>query len=292
MSDRNQAVEAGLALWLATGACNLKVVGLFSSIKRRACLQSSKGGRRPPSPRPTLLPPPPPPPPLPPPPPPPLPPPSPLPRSPPPPPSEQVRLRTENQRLRAEVSRLREENRPLREPRCSRHAEIPAPTGPPLPLGGSASTEPHRRTQCKIAAPLSDDVGRSGRGGSGGADGSPAHSHDADRAGEGAEAALQRLVSPEGLDAAVSEWLERSHERPVPRIYHTSWKDCRLASRQAMWHAQCERVLHPTWRMQHFTDEGNRHLIAAHFPSFLDLYDSYPLNIQVCAPLARACRWA
>ena len=42
----------------------------------------------------------------------------------------------------------------------------------------------------------------------------------------------------------------------------------------------CEAVLPTAWRMWLWTDEGNRDLVARHFPSFLGLFDGYDLPIQ------------
>ena len=65
----------------------------------------------------------------------------------------------------------------------------------------------------------------------------------------------------------------------VPRIIHQSWRSKKLESFQKEWQKSW-LTNHPDWTYMFWTDKDNRRLIADHFPWFLDVYDSFPLNIQ------------
>ena len=65
----------------------------------------------------------------------------------------------------------------------------------------------------------------------------------------------------------------------IPRIIHQSWRTKRLESFQKEWQKSWLRN-HPEWTYMFWTDRDNRKLIAQHFAWFLDVYDSFPLNIQ------------
>lgn len=65
----------------------------------------------------------------------------------------------------------------------------------------------------------------------------------------------------------------------IPRILHQTWKNEHIPDnfRQL---AQTWKDRHAGWKYLLWTDEMNRNFIAAHFPYFLPVYDSYSTNIQ------------
>lgn len=66
---------------------------------------------------------------------------------------------------------------------------------------------------------------------------------------------------------------------PVPRCIHQTWKTTEVPDR---YKAFQKTFLdhHPHWEYKLWTDEDNDKLIEEHYPWFLDMYRSYPHNIQ------------
>ena len=95
-----------------------------------------------------------------------------------------------------------------------------------------------------------------------------------------AESELHQLHSAAALKEAVTKMLGAPPESRIEPVFHQSWKTCTLPKKQGAWRRHCEHVLSPQWRMQLFTDVGNRDVVATHFPSFLPLYDAYNMTIQ------------
>ena len=65
----------------------------------------------------------------------------------------------------------------------------------------------------------------------------------------------------------------------MPQLIHQSWRSKKLKSFQEEWQKSW-LTNHPDWTYMFWTDKENRRLIADHFSWFLDVYDSFPLNIQ------------
>ncbi|MBW2446933.1 MAG: glycoside transferase family 32 [Deltaproteobacteria bacterium] len=65
----------------------------------------------------------------------------------------------------------------------------------------------------------------------------------------------------------------------IPRILHQTWKTREIPEAwlpfQRTW-----RELHPTWEYRLWTDADLRQLVEESHPSFLSVYDAYPLEIN------------
>lgn len=69
----------------------------------------------------------------------------------------------------------------------------------------------------------------------------------------------------------------------VPQILHQSWKDDGFPKTIFNWRWQQGILdLNPGWRLQKWTDNTSRALIAADYAWFLPAYDAYPSYIQRC----------
>ncbi len=77
--------------------------------------------------------------------------------------------------------------------------------------------------------------------------------------------------------ATTTAW--QKNVSPVPQIIHQSWRTKRLENFQREWQKSWLQN-HPGWTYMFWTDKDNRRLIAEHFPWFLDIYTSFPRNIQ------------
>lgn len=78
-------------------------------------------------------------------------------------------------------------------------------------------------------------------------------------------------------DALLSRLSEPS--AAIPRIIHQSWRSKSLERFQQEWQKTWLEN-NPGWTYMFWTDKDNRRLVAEHFPWFLDVYDSFPRNIQ------------
>lgn len=67
----------------------------------------------------------------------------------------------------------------------------------------------------------------------------------------------------------------------IPKIIHQTWKTKDIPEG---WKKSKEQwiSLHPGWEYMLWTDEDNRNLVIERFPDLLELYDSFPYNIQRC----------
>ena len=65
----------------------------------------------------------------------------------------------------------------------------------------------------------------------------------------------------------------------IPRRLHQTWKGCASPERQRKWQETC-RGHNPAWELLHWTDEGNRQLVARDFPDFLKTFDGYDAVIK------------
>ena len=67
-----------------------------------------------------------------------------------------------------------------------------------------------------------------------------------------------------------------------PKILHRMWRDDDLNSMPSRWkkaYQKCE-ALHGDWDIKLWTDVSMRAFISEYYPKFLNLYDSYPYEIQ------------
>ncbi|MFA0812841.1 glycosyltransferase family 32 protein [Microbulbifer epialgicus] len=65
----------------------------------------------------------------------------------------------------------------------------------------------------------------------------------------------------------------------IPKILHQTWKTSSIPKHWERF--QSEWIdFHPDWEYRLWTDEDNRRFIEKEYPDFLELYDSYPYNIQ------------
>ena len=85
-------------------------------------------------------------------------------------------------------------------------------------------------------------------------------------------------ISSRNEDSHLSQRLPQG-TASIPRIIHQSWRSRKLEKFQTDWQ-KTWLANHPEWIYMFWTDKDNRRLIADHFPWFLDVYDSFPLNIQ------------
>ncbi|KAL3132162.1 hypothetical protein ABBQ32_008769 [Trebouxia sp. C0010 RCD-2024] len=90
------------------------------------------------------------------------------------------------------------------------------------------------------------------------------------------ETAVSLFPRPQVL--YVSQSLQQ-HSISIPQIIHQSWRTRKLKAFQTEWQKTWLHN-HPGWTYMFWTDKDNRRLIADHFPWFLDVYDSFPRNIQ------------
>tara|TARA_B100001093_G_C26787001_1_gene997128 strand:- start:950 stop:1723 length:774 start_codon:yes stop_codon:yes gene_type:complete len=65
----------------------------------------------------------------------------------------------------------------------------------------------------------------------------------------------------------------------TPKIIHQTWKSESLPENYRRWSENCKSV-HKDWEYKLWTDEDNRKFIADNYPHFLDIYDSYDVNIK------------
>lgn len=79
---------------------------------------------------------------------------------------------------------------------------------------------------------------------------------------------------------SLKQWMARPRAAAVPKVLHQTWKNCTLPWRQAFWREECRRVLPDDWTLRLHTDDDNRAFIAREFPAYLELYDSYDVNIK------------
>lgn len=65
----------------------------------------------------------------------------------------------------------------------------------------------------------------------------------------------------------------------IPRIVHQSWRTSKLEAFQVEWQ-KTWLINHPDWKYMFWTNEDNRKFVAENYGWFLDLYDSFPRDIQ------------
>lgn len=95
-------------------------------------------------------------------------------------------------------------------------------------------------------------------------------------------ASRQDRAMPVHISSRHEDWhlsQKLSQTSSIPRIIHQSWRSTKLEKFQTEWQ-KTWLTNHPDWTYMFWTDKENRRLIADHFPWFLDVYDSFPLNIQ------------
>jgi len=73
----------------------------------------------------------------------------------------------------------------------------------------------------------------------------------------------------------------------ISKIIHQTGPSVDFSENMAMFRKELIQ-LHPHWQYCFYNDIDCRHVISAHFPSFLSLYDSFSLPIQK----ADFFRWA
>lgn len=79
----------------------------------------------------------------------------------------------------------------------------------------------------------------------------------------------------------------------IPRIIHQTWISEEIPPEGQHAHRSW-RLHHPDWQYRLWTDQDNRHLVAAHYPTLLDWYDSLPyaiLKADVAPDNKLARRW-
>lgn len=65
----------------------------------------------------------------------------------------------------------------------------------------------------------------------------------------------------------------------IPPIIHQTWKTDRIPRRYRSF-VDSWRANHPGWEWRLWTDKANLQFVASKYPSLLDLYTSFPHNIQ------------
>jgi|688.fasta_scaffold82286_4 mannosyltransferase OCH1-like enzyme len=65
----------------------------------------------------------------------------------------------------------------------------------------------------------------------------------------------------------------------IPPIIHQTWKNERIPHRYRSF-VDSWRTHHPGWEWRLWTDKDNLQFVSSQYPSLLDLYTSFPLNIQ------------
>lgn len=65
----------------------------------------------------------------------------------------------------------------------------------------------------------------------------------------------------------------------IPKIIHQTWKDNKPPIELKQF-VQSWLKYHPDWEYKLWTDDQNRSFIKRNYSWFLDIYDSYPYNIQ------------
>ena len=66
---------------------------------------------------------------------------------------------------------------------------------------------------------------------------------------------------------------------PIPKIVHLTWKTRQIPLEWKQTALSWKKT-NPDWRLKLWTDEDNRNYIENKYPEFLNIYDSYPHNIQ------------
>ncbi|WFD40000.1 uncharacterized protein MJAP1_002982 [Malassezia japonica] len=92
---------------------------------------------------------------------------------------------------------------------------------------------------------------------------------------------IRANARPAALDIAPNanaSAVDVPHER-IPRIIHQTWKTETLPPHWAKTRAECAAMM-PDYQYMLWSDKSSRELIAADYPWFLPVFDSYPYNIQ------------
>lgn len=65
----------------------------------------------------------------------------------------------------------------------------------------------------------------------------------------------------------------------IPKIIHQTWKNKKIPDDWLISKQRWEEF-HPGWEYRLWTDRDNREYIKINYPNFLEIFDSYPHNIQ------------
>ena len=73
--------------------------------------------------------------------------------------------------------------------------------------------------------------------------------------------------------------LPKTGKLKIPKIIHQTWKDDRIPIKYAPWITSWTSK-HPDWEYWFWTDADARAFMVDLYPSYLELYDNYPIDIE------------